>query len=80
MSKIVRRAYIYAIEKPLPDDAGHEEGFMRVYTRGYTPRGLFTHFGLDGLIESVFLIKPEDIPEDFKVSRKVKVTIELEED
>lgn len=79
MSKIVRRAYIYAIEKPLHDEAGYDESLMRVHTRGYTPHGLFKSFGPDGLIESVFLMKPEDIPEDLEVGRKVKVTIEIED-
>lgn len=79
MSKLVRHAYINAIEKPLRDQAGYKEGLTRIYLRGYLRNEPFESFGLDGLIESVFLIKPEDIPTDLKVGRKVKVTIEVEE-
>lgn len=79
MSKLVRHAYINAIERPFRDQAGHKEGLMRIYLRGYLQNEPFESFGLDGLIESVFLIKPGDIPADLKAGRKVKVTIEIEE-
>lgn len=77
--KLIRHAYINTIEMPIKSDAGYKEGLLRFHLRGYSC-GKDPGIDIDKSIDSLMLIRPDHIPDDFKVGRKVKVTIELEED
>ena len=76
MDKIIRHAYINAIEKGFPDDGP----YLRMYTRGYFDDdndGIAIGLGAENTIDAVFLIDPNHIP--FKKGTLVKITIEAVE-
>ena len=76
MDKIIRHAYINAIEKGFPDDGP----YLRMYTRGYFDDdngNVVAGIGAENTIDAVLLIDPNHVP--FKKGTFVKITIEAVE-
>lgn len=76
MDKIIRHAYINAIEKGFPEDGP----YLRMYTRGYFDDdndNVVMGIGAKNTIDAVLLIDPNHIP--FKKGTLVKITIEAVE-
>lgn len=76
MEKIIRHAYINAIDKGFPEDGP----YLRMYTRGYFDDDngdVVMGLGAENTIDAVLLIDPNHIP--FKKGTFVKITIEAVE-
>lgn len=75
---IIRHAYFETLEPPLPSEIDRiRKHLMSFHLRGY-------HDDLPGIdvtnsIDAMLLINSDDIPENFKVGKKIKITLEVED-
>lgn len=75
---IVRHAYFETLEPPLSSEIDWiRKNLMRFHLRGYHDD--FPGIDVTNSIDAMLLINSDDIPENFKIGKKIKVTLEVED-